>query len=510
MMTGVLSANAAKPSFEQVMSELMAIASQEARVTETDGSNLPQVHAYNCLKEIFKSSFLTSIGNKSEKFLPQCLELAANGLKSELWAIRNCGLILLRSLIDCLFGSHQSKATMEAGWDGKANRIAYHRYPSLPTTLLHLLKSGHQMMASIAASSVAAESVFPALDIIRRAGPPEVLRDELQVHIAKYLASPVWHVREIAARTLCSCLLHAQWLDAITSLAAESVRSQIGNVQNHVHGVLLALKYIIDRLSEVMPEQLQRKIHYACTSDSSTNKRTEDTPKLSGFLIEYWREIQTLDSPEIPAAYLEVVNLVRAFARPGAVERLQFEFPIFNKREGALLRAQRVIHEVHSIAEGSGRVEDLNALLLSKTMGVNTIVAGLETIPKLWKTSRLSEQEVNQFCNLYRDVCLKIGPAEPRVIALQNLTEILDQVIKSRNFGLVSADLLSQIWNSLPLSLLNPALANAIVRISGCITAILSRTNSTSAEGVKNWGHMVADAGMDDKVRQRSGLNSNT
>jgi hypothetical protein len=244
------------------MNKLMEIASQEARVTETDGSNLPQVHAYNCLKEIFKSSYLTAMGNKSEKFLPQCLELAANGLKSELWAIRNCGLILLRSLIDCLFGSHQSKALMEAGWDGKANRIAYHRYLSLPGTLFHLLKSGHQMMTSIAASSAAAESVFPALDIIRRAGPPEVLREELQIHIAKYLASPVWHVREIAARTLCSCLLHAQWLDTITSIAAESVRSQIGNVQNHVHGVLLALKYIVDRLSEVMPEQLQREKDY--------------------------------------------------------------------------------------------------------------------------------------------------------------------------------------------------------------------------------------------------------
>lgn len=501
MMTGVLSANATNPSFEQVMSKLMEIASQEARVTETDGSNLPQVHAYNCLKEIFKSSYLTAIGNKSEKFLPQCLELAANGLKSELWAIRNCGLILLRSLIDCLFGSHQSKATMEAGWDGKANRIAYHRYPSLPTTLLHLLKSGHQMMASIAASSAAAESVFPALDIIRRAGPPEVLRDELQIHIAKYLASPVWHVREIAARTLCSCLLHAQWLDTITSLAAESVRSQIGNVQNHVHGVLLALKYIIERLNEVMPEQLQRKAHRTDELDINANENAEDIPKLSGFLIEYWRAIQNLDSPEIPAAYLEVANLVRVLPRPGAVDRLQLEFPAFNKREGALLRAQRVIHEVHSIAEGSGQIEDLNTLLLGKTMGVNTIVAGLETIPKLWDTSRLSGQDVNHFCNLYRDVCLKIGPAEPRVIALQNLTDILDQILKSGNLDLVSPDLLSQIWNSLPLSSLNPALANAIIRISGCITGILSKSQAITAEGIKNWGHMVADAGLDDKVR---------
>ncbi|KAJ4170239.1 hypothetical protein NW754_006379 [Fusarium falciforme] len=446
MMTGVLSANAASPSFEQVMAKLMEIASQEARAAETDGSNLPQVHAYNCLKEIFKSSYLTAMGNKSEKFLTQCLELAANGLKSELWAIRNCGLILLRSLIDCLFGSHQSKATMEAGWDGKANRISYHRYPSLPKVLLNLLKSGHQMMAATATSSAAAESVFPALDIIRRAGPPELLREELQVHIAKYLASPVWHVREIAARTLCSCLLHDLWLDTIISLAAESVRSPIGNVQNHVHGVLLSLKYIIDRLSEVMPDQLQH-----------------DTPKLSGFLIEYWREIQSLDSPEISAAYLEVVNLV------------------------------------HSISESNDPVENLNTLLLSKTLGVNTIVAGLETIPKLWPASNLSESKVNEFCNLYQDVCLKIGPAEPRVIALQNLTDILDQLLKTNNVGAVSPTLLSQVWSSLPLSLLNPALANAVIRVSGCISAILRKSQAISAAGVQNWGHMMADAGLDDK-----------
>ncbi|RTE75329.1 hypothetical protein BHE90_010223 [Fusarium euwallaceae] len=482
MMTGVLSANAANPSFEQVMAKLMEIASQEARAAETDGSNLPQVHAYNCLKEIFKSSYLKAMGNKSEKFLTQCLELAANGLKSELWAIRNCGLILLRSLIDCLFGSHQSKATMEVGWDGKANRIPYHRYPSLPKVLLNLLKSGHQMMAATSASSAAAESVFPALDIIRRAGPPELLREELQVHIAKYLASPVWHVREIAARTLCSCLLHDLWLDTIISLAAESVRSLIGNVQNHVHGVLLSLKYIVDRLSEVMPEQLQR-----------------DTPKLSGFLIEYWREIQSLDSPEIPAAYLEVVNLVRVLPRPKGVAPLGFEYPEDNVRESALLRAQRVIHEVHSIAESNDSIENLNTLLLSKTLGVNTIVAGLETIPKLWSASKLSESKVNEFCNLYRDVCLKIGPAEPRVIALQNLTDILDQLLKTKNVGAVSPTLLSQIWSSLPLSLLNPALANAVIRVSGCISAILRKSQAISTAGLQNWGHMMADAGLDDK-----------
>ena len=155
---------------------------------------------------------------------------------------------------------------------------------------------------------------------------------------------------------------------------------------------------------------------------------------------------------------------------------------------------------MHSISESNDPVENLNTLLLSKTLGVNTIVAGLETIPKLWRASKLSESKVNEFCNLYRDVCLKIGPAEPRVIALQNLTDILDQLLKTKNVGAASPTLLSQIWSSLPLSLLNPALANAVIRVSGCISAILRKSQAISAAGLQNWGHMMADAGLDDKV----------
>ena len=235
MMTGILSANASHPSVEHVMEKLMSIASKTATVSETDGSNLPQVHAYNCLKDIFRNSFLTALGNKSEKYLPQCLELAASGLRSEVWAIRNCGLILLRSLIDCLFGSQESKAMIEAGWDGKANRIAYHRYPNLPPVLSSLLKSGHQMLSPTGVTVSAAESVFPALDIIRRAGPPELLRDEIQVDVSVYLSSPVWHVRELAARTLCSCLLHERWLQTIKSILQEALSAQTSNRPNHVH-----------------------------------------------------------------------------------------------------------------------------------------------------------------------------------------------------------------------------------------------------------------------------------
>lgn len=60
--------------------DLETIAKLPARTAETDGSNLPQVHALNCLRGIFRSSLLSK---KAERYLPITLELAANSLKSE-------------------------------------------------------------------------------------------------------------------------------------------------------------------------------------------------------------------------------------------------------------------------------------------------------------------------------------------------------------------------------------------------------------------------------------------
>lgn len=256
LMTGILSANADFPSFEQVMERLMQIAGAEARISDTDGSNLPQVHAYNCLKDIFKNSVLTSLGNKSAKYLSSCLKLAASGLKSEVWAIRNCGLIFLRSLVDCLFGNHETKAMIEAGWDGQANRIPYHKYPDLPGVLLDLLRSGNALIATNDSAIVAAESVFPALDIIRRAGPPDLLRGQIRDHVSQYLASPVWHLRDMAARTMCSCLLNEDWVTVVGDLLRDLLDNTATPCQNHIHGILSTIKLMIGRLREIELDQI--------------------------------------------------------------------------------------------------------------------------------------------------------------------------------------------------------------------------------------------------------------
>lgn len=145
---------------------------------------------------------------------------------------------------------------MEAGWDGQTTRLAWHKYKKLPALLVTLLKSG-QTTTHASTGMTKAESVFPALDIIRRAGPPQEFKDELFGDVAWYLGSHIWHVREIAARTLCSFLLQEDWLERIKSLLTSSYSSA-----NKLHGALLTLKFLLERLLGTMPTQLLSKYLY--------------------------------------------------------------------------------------------------------------------------------------------------------------------------------------------------------------------------------------------------------
>jgi hypothetical protein len=80
LMTGILAANSNSPSMKEIFMKLGDIAKRPALVAETDGSNLPQVHALNCLKDVFKSSLLSK---RADSYLTETLQLAALSLKSE-------------------------------------------------------------------------------------------------------------------------------------------------------------------------------------------------------------------------------------------------------------------------------------------------------------------------------------------------------------------------------------------------------------------------------------------
>lgn len=80
LMTGILSAKSASITLDDAMEELINIARQMIVLSDKDETNLPQVHAMNCIKDIFKSAVL---GRRAESYISKCLELAADALQSD-------------------------------------------------------------------------------------------------------------------------------------------------------------------------------------------------------------------------------------------------------------------------------------------------------------------------------------------------------------------------------------------------------------------------------------------
>lgn len=149
------------------------------------------------------------------------------------FSIKNCGLLLIRSLFDNIFGTNTGKAVVEMGWDGKSTQIDYQRYPALVDLIMNLLKMGTD------------DALFPAMDVLRRAGPPPSHRDEIESLVTRQLENNHWQVRRIAADCLCSFKMDQRW----SSLVVDFLGLKAQNV-NHRHGQLMVVKAVLkQRLS---------------------------------------------------------------------------------------------------------------------------------------------------------------------------------------------------------------------------------------------------------------------
>lgn len=139
-------------------------------------------------------------------------------------------------------GTSESKEIIDAGWDGRATKFSYDKYPALPKLLLALLDADPESVHSTITTVKVNESVFPALDIIRRAGPPKSSENEIYKRVANHLGSSVWHVRELSAKTIGTLLLQDNWLESIKLLLQYCLDSS-----NLIHGTLLAIKFCLER-----------------------------------------------------------------------------------------------------------------------------------------------------------------------------------------------------------------------------------------------------------------------
>lgn len=191
------------------------------------------MHALNCLKAFFTTA---SLGAASHQFIVDGLEVASICLNSDIWALRNCGLMLFRALIDRLSGQAESQTTSDELGPSDV-QFSYQEYPNLLEIILNML-SPRDM--GLEASESAIECVFPGLKIIQRFPPPKTSKTEFQRLIIRLLGSSQWSVRNMAARTFARLIETEDRLQTILRCLENDADGT-----NQIHGNLLCVFYLL-------------------------------------------------------------------------------------------------------------------------------------------------------------------------------------------------------------------------------------------------------------------------
>lgn len=244
LLCGILIADKSSKVLAQSFKDLEQIARQDVDAKSAEEGSLAQVHAMNCLKDVFKNARL---GEQSEGYIATGLQLAADALRSDVWAIRNCGLMLFRALIDRLLGTDQ--LYFEDGISGQ-KYISVEQHPELLDVILGLLP---QPTTHAEAASIRYEGVFPALQLLQHTRIPDTRLQEVKTAVQILIAGPSWHVRDKAARTLAS-LIVIRDAEEIMHEAQSLVDS--AESENALHGAILTARYTLRRLTrndEVTP-----------------------------------------------------------------------------------------------------------------------------------------------------------------------------------------------------------------------------------------------------------------
>ncbi|KAK5745012.1 hypothetical protein LTR17_001763 [Elasticomyces elasticus] len=232
LLCGILVADRDGTLIKQAFDDLEAIArTLVASEAEQEGS-LPQVHAMNCLKDVLKNSRLAEA---SENYVPVALKLAADALQSSAWAVRNCGLMLFRAVIDRLLG------TSDAHIDDHGQvqkQLSVDQHPQLLSVVLGLLRTPFDAPEMTMARS---EGVFPALQLLQRLEVPEAQAAAARRAVYGLMGSSQWHVREKAARTYASLIASREACQEFERLLDITTMSQ-----NALHGALLSARHIMN------------------------------------------------------------------------------------------------------------------------------------------------------------------------------------------------------------------------------------------------------------------------
>ncbi|KAF3162430.1 hypothetical protein TWF788_002019 [Orbilia oligospora] len=240
---------------------------------------LPQVHALNCMRFLFMDSQLSTV---VDPYVSSSLHMAFNCFKSEMWAVRNCGIMLYTAIVNRIFPKDGSMQIF------KAERF-FQRYSGLDTVFLETLSNGFQDLSD----HRLIEAVYPALDVISRLSFQENQESEaFKDLVIRYLECKIWKTREAAAKSILAFTPRENSVESYGEFLLWNF-GDFNRDNNVIHGGLCTAREIYEQRISGFGDELQSEI--------------EDTTKSAA---RHYFEPSNRVSPVNQAHFIQICGIV--------------------------------------------------------------------------------------------------------------------------------------------------------------------------------------------------------
>uniref|UniRef100_UPI00398F516E thyroid adenoma-associated protein n=1 Tax=Pristiophorus japonicus TaxID=55135 RepID=UPI00398F516E len=230
------------------MKELISLAIPLAKCQD-DHTTIPQVHALNILRALFRD---TKLGENVIPYVADGIQAAILGFTSPVWAVRNSSTLLFSALITRIFGVKRGKDE-----NSKKNRMTgrefFTRFPTLHSFLLKQLETVANTMDSHSGVLKLHPSLFLLLLVLGRLYPSPMDGTYSALSLAPFVPfiircghSPVHRSREMAACALVPFVAVDHILPMAQSLLEDLPAPTDPCIrQNHIHGTLLQALHLL-------------------------------------------------------------------------------------------------------------------------------------------------------------------------------------------------------------------------------------------------------------------------
>ncbi|KAL2863435.1 THADA/TRM732 family protein [Aspergillus lucknowensis] len=497
LIAGILLSNPGGPLFQQVVRELHDVAHQPAQLdVRSQTVELPQVHAMNCLREIYNNARL---GPHTEGFVMSALNISAERMGSPIWALRNAGLMLFRALMNRMCRNDFHRFGGKSGSEPGA-RISFQKYPGLVHLLSNLLAPPESTdKAEQGDTAMVTERVFPALELIAEKIPNSADTDDAMLLglIREHLKSPVWGIREHAARVYASLLERSNILKDIRTLLS----ARDDETQNYLHGKSLCIRYALRRFAFSPSafwnghiEQVGSTIKAIFEASYSVARSPFITTTLLETLSDVVeRSVQSGAEGEM----IEVLDHV--FDNYGVLDTLESVFDSNNPSWNTLSTTRAFSLFRRQISW----VAILRILVVGETSELQPLlhrVAILDPNACQWLLERFHEifeaKEAYRgpLVALYSSIIIGNVPLEVKTPAISNLASSLQVILESGATASQSVDLpweelAAQIRIGSTMKGFNRDRADADLQLEGCLLAVksISRESQTPDIEILEW-----------------------